>query len=226
MNYKHDHDTDHLVDLTSILYTEVMQEEIIGVGPHPEPWPTGSQYDRMLLKNGDQRNVLDKYHYWTVAAIKEDLDTTRVDLEIAIENLQRDYNMGTIVRCANAFNIKKVHIIGRKQWNKRGAMVTDLYMNIQYHDDVKAFQAVMERSKREIIAVDIVEGAKNLSETTLPPNAVLIFGAEGPGLSKELLNVATQTVMIEQLGSTRSMNVGVAAGIAMYTWVQQNLLTK
>lgn len=203
-----------------------MQEEIIGVGPHPEPWPTDEKYDRMLLKEGDKRNVLDKYHYWTVSAIKADLDKSRLGLEIAIENLQRDYNMGTIVRVANAFNIQKVHIIGRKQWNKRGAMVTDLYMNIQYHDDVKAFAEAMNKQNREMIAVDIVKGAKNLSETSLPENAVLVFGAEGPGLSKEMLNTAKQTVMIEQFGSTRSVNVGVAAGITMYAWLQQNSLTR
>lgn len=209
-----------------MLYTGVMQEEIIGVGPHPEPWPTDPRYDRMLLKEGDKRNVLDKYHYWTVNAIKADLDESRIDLEIAIENLQRDYNMGTIVRAANAFNIKRVHIIGRKQWNKRGAMVTDLYMNIQYHDDVKAFAEAMKKTDREMIAVDIVSGAKNLSETKLPANAVLVFGAEGPGLSKEMLSVAKETVMIEQFGSTRSVNVGVAAGITMYAWLQQHSLTR
>lgn len=203
-----------------------MQEEIIGVGPHPEPWPTDSKYDRMLLKDGDKRNVLDKYHYWTVAAIKSDLDEHRIGLEIAIENLQRDYNMGTIVRAANAFNIKKVHIIGRKQWNKRGAMVTDLYMNIQYHDDVASFATAMHKDKREMIAMDIVEGAKGLSKTTLPDQAVLIFGAEGPGLSKEMLSTAKEVVMIEQFGSTRSVNVGVAAGITMYAWLQQHSLTR
>ena len=203
-----------------------MQEEIIGVGPHPEPWPTDAKYDRMLLKEGDKRNVIDKYHYWTVPAIKADLDNSRIDLEIAIENLQRDYNMGTIVRAANAFNIKTVHIIGRKQWNKRGAMVTDLYMNIQYHDDVNSFMADMAKSNREIIAMDIVKGAKNLSETKLPLNAVLVFGAEGPGLSKEMLGKAKEVVMIEQFGSTRSVNVGVAAGITMYTWLQQHSLTR
>jgi hypothetical protein len=160
-------------DHACMAYNRAMQEEIIGVGPHPEPWPTNAKFDRTLLKDGDKRNVLDKYHYWTVAAIKADLDDSRIGLEIAIENLQRDYNMGTIVRGANAFNIKVVHIIGRKQWNKRGAMVTDLYMNIQYHDDVTSFMAAMEKSKREVIAMDIVKGAKKLSETTLPKNAVL-----------------------------------------------------
>lgn len=207
-------------------YTSMMQEEIIGVGPHPEPRPTDERYDRMLLKEGDTRNVLDKYHYWTVAAIKADLDKDRIDLEIAIENLQRDYNMGTIVRCANAFNIKKVHIIGRKQWNKRGAMVTDLYMHIQYHDDVASFELEMNKARRKIVAVDIVKGATGLSKTELPENAVLVFGAEGPGLSKDLLKIAKETVMIEQFGSTRSMNVGVAAGITMYAWLQQHSLTR
>jgi tRNA G18 (ribose-2'-O)-methylase SpoU len=203
-----------------------MQEEIIGVGPHLEPWPTDSKYDRMLLKDGDKRNVLDKYHYWTVAAIKADLDEHRIGLEIAIENLQRDYNMGTIVRAANAFNIQKVHIIGRKQWNKRGAMVTDLYMNIQYHDDVRSFAAAMDKDARAMIAVDIVKGANNLSDTALPDRVVLVFGAEGPGLSKEMLTTAKETVMIEQFGSTRSVNVGVAAGITMYVWLQQHTLQK
>jgi tRNA G18 (ribose-2'-O)-methylase SpoU len=207
-------------------YTKWMQEEIIGASPHPEPWPTDEKYDRRLLKEGDTRNVLDTYHYWTVAAIKADLDKNRIGLEIAIENLQRDYNMGTIVRVANAFNINKVHIIGRKQWNKRGAMVTDLYMNIQYHDDVKSFAEVMKKANREMIAVDIVKGAKKLSETRFPENAVLIFGAEGPGLSKEMLSTAKETVMIEQFGSTRSVNVGVAAGITMYVWLQQHSLTR
>ena len=133
--------------------------------------------------------------------------------------------MGTIVRCANAFNIQKVHIIGRKQWNKRGAMVTDLYMNILYHDDVQAFKKAMDAEARSIVAVDIVDGATELSKAEVPEKTVLVFGAEGPGLSKELLSIADQTVMIEQLGSTRSINVGVAAGIAMYTWVQKHVLT-
>jgi tRNA G18 (ribose-2'-O)-methylase SpoU len=204
-----------------------MKRELItpGVGPHPEPWPKGPQYDPTLLAEGDRRNVLDKYRYWTVDAIKKDLDKSRIDLEIAIENLERDYNMGTIVRSANAFNIRKVHIIGRKQWNKRGAMVTDLYMNIEYHDDVTAFKKAMDEQEREIVAIDIIEGATGLSETTLPKNAVLVYGAEGPGLSKELLSVASKTVMIEQLGSTRSVNVGVAAGITMYAWLSQHALT-
>ncbi|MFY9227818.1 MAG: TrmH family RNA methyltransferase [Candidatus Microsaccharimonas sp.] len=197
------------------------EQSDIGVGPHPRPWPTDDRYDSELLEHGDRRNVIDTYRYWKVEAIKADLDRTRIPLQIAVENVGRDFNMGTIIRSANAFNVRTVHIIGSRQWNKRGAMVTDIYMNIEYHTDVDAFDTAMRMAKKEIIAVDIVEGAKGIASVELNPDCVLVFGAEGPGLSTELLSVADQVVMIEQLGSTRSVNVGVAAGIAMYEWVRR-----
>jgi tRNA G18 (ribose-2'-O)-methylase SpoU len=198
----------------------------MSVGPHPQPWPKGEHFDPVLLENGDDRNVLDHYHYWKVDAIKRDLDTKRLGLEIAIENISHDFNMGTIVRTANAFNINKVHIIGRRQWNKRGAMVTDTYMNIEYHASVTAFEQAIRADERQIIAVDIVDGAKRLSDVQLPEKAVLVFGSERDGLSEALRARADITVMIEQSGSTRSVNVGVAAGIAMYAWLQQHALTR
>ena len=201
-----------------------MQKQIIGVGPHSQPWPIGSQYDLDLLENGDKRNVLDKYRYWTVEAIKADLDKTRTSLHVAIENWQHDLNIGTIVRAANAFNVEAVHIIGKHHWNRRGAMVTDRYMNIIQHDTVAGFAEYTKIEKRKIIAMDIVPGAVALSETRLPSRTVLVFGGEGPGLSDEMQQAAQKTVMIEQFGSTRSVNVGVAAGIAMYVWMQQNVL--
>ena len=201
-----------------------MQKQIIGVGPHSQPWPVGLQYDLGLLENGDKRNVLDKYRYWTVEAIKADLDKTRTSLHVAIENWQHDLNIGTIVRAANAFNVEAVHIIGKHHWNRRGAMVTDRYMNIIQHDTVAGFAEYMKIEKRKIIAMDIVPGAVALSEMRLPARTVLVFGGEGPGLSDEMQQAAQKTVMIEQFGSTRSVNVGVAAGIAMYVWMQQNVL--
>lgn len=201
-----------------------MNEQKAGVGPHTVPWPVGEIYDPQLLEGGDYRNVLDKYRYWTVEAIKADLDTDRQPLEIAVENLTRDFNMGTIVRNANAFNIQKVHIIGRRQWNKRGAMVTDLYMNIEYHADVQAFINSMRVARKTILAIDIVEDSQPLANTELLKNTVMVFGAEGPGLSEELRSRADKVVHIEQLGSTRSVNVGVASGIAMYAWLQKHAL--
>lgn len=202
-----------------------MNEPVIGVGPHKKPWPDDQKYDLELLEFGDKRNVLDKYRYWTVEAIKADLDKSRALLHIAIENWQHDLNIGTIVRAANAFNIEAVHIIGKHHWNRRGAMVTDRYMNIINHETVAEFAECMKKDGREIIAIDIVSGAMQLSKTKLPKKAVLAFGGEGPGLSAEMQKIASKTVMIEQFGSTRSVNVGVAAGIVMYVWMQQNILT-
>lgn len=174
----------------------------------------------------DTRNVIDAYKGQPLEAIRADLDARRLSLEIAIENLQRDFNMGTIVRTANAFNVSKVHIIGSRQWNKRGAMKTDAYLTLEYHQNVEAFVAVAASAGKEIVAIDIVEGAVPLGSTTLPEQAILTFGAEGPGLSAALLEATSKVVMIEQFGSTRSINVGVAAGIAMYAWVQQHFLPK
>lgn len=173
----------------------------------------------------DTRNVLDKYRGQSVDAIKADLDKTRVELHIAIENLERDFNMGTIVRTANAFNIRTIHVIGRRQWNKRGAMVTDAYMNIVYHASVDDFLTAMKSEQRVVIAMDIVDEAQNLSAQPLPKTCVMVFGSEGAGISDELLKNSDAVLQIEQFGSTRSINVGVAAGIAMYAWMQQHVLS-
>lgn len=201
-----------------------MQDRKIGVGPHPKPWPKNSKYDQELLQNGDTRNVLDKYRYWNNDAIKKDLDKSRFDLHIAIENWQHDFNAGTIVRNANAFNVSVVHIIGKRHYNRRGAMVTDKYMNIKYHPTIEDFVEDMRQDEREIVAVDILPNSLKLSETKLPAKCVLVFGGEGPGLSESMQKAADKIIMIEQFGSTRSVNVGVASGVLMYEWVRQHIL--
>lgn len=172
----------------------------------------------------DTRNVVDEYRNMPVEAIVEELDKKRSELEIAVENIGRDFNMGTIVRNANAFNVAKVHVIGSRQWNKRGAMKTDAYLHIEYHKTPDEFFDAMKKAKKEVIAVDIIPGAKELHAVRLPKNAVLVFGAEGPGLSEIIVDRAKKVVKIEQFGSTRSINVGVASGIAMYAWIQQHVL--
>jgi len=200
-----------------------MPDESVGAGPHPSPRPSDERFDPELLAHGDHRNVIDKYRYWTVEAIKEDLGASRIDLHVAIENWQHDMNIGTIVRNANAFNAAAVHIIGKRHWNRRGAMVTDRYLDIYHHQTVEDF--VVASSGRHLIAVDNLEGSIPLSQTKLPLQATLVFGGEGPGLSPEMVAACEQMIAIEQLGSTRSVNVGVASGIVMYTWCQQHLLT-
>jgi tRNA G18 (ribose-2'-O)-methylase SpoU len=200
-----------------------MTNQEIGVGPHPEPWPIGEQYDTELLEHGDRRNVEDTYRYWTVEAIKADLDKHRFDFHVAIENWQHDMNIGTIVRAANAFNAAVVHVIGKKHWNRRGAMVTDRYLTVYHHATVDDFLASLEEDRR-VVAVDTFAEAQGLSETTLPEKVVFVFGGEGPGLSGEMREKADAMVKIEQFGSTRSVNVGVAAGIVMYTWLERHVL--
>lgn len=195
-----------------------------GVGPHPKPRPTADHFDPDLLENGDRRNVLDQYRYWKESAIAEDIAKHGVQLEIAIENVERDFNMGTIVRSANAFGVTKIHIIGRKTWNKRGAMATDKYLQVVYHTQ-ESFLQMMDETKKTLIAIDISEGSKPLGSAKLPKNAVLLFGSEAAGISRDLQQVARAVYHIEQRGSTRSINVGVAAGIAMYRWLQDTSLT-
>jgi len=193
--------------------------EPVGVGPHPLPWPTDRHFDPDLLAGGDRRNVVDRYRYWRREAIIADLDLRRFPFEVAIENLGHDYNIGTVVRTANAFAAARVHIVGRRRWNRRGAMVTDRYQHLEHHDGVESLAHHAAANDLRIVAVDNVPGARPLESTILPIRSILLFGAEGPGLSESAASAADLSVSIVQYGSTRSINVGVAAGIVMHSWI-------
>ena len=194
----------------------------VGVGPHPRPWPTGPWYDPELLEHGDRRNVRDRYRYWSVAAIVADLDTRRHEFTVAIENWQHDANIGTVVRTANAFLAREVLIVGRKRWNRRGAMVTDRYQHVSHLPGVAELVAWATERSCPIVAVDNTPGAVPIETAELPRNAVFLFGQEGPGLTTEAQTSAAMTLSIAQFGSTRSINAGVAAGIAMHCWIRQH----
>ena len=189
-----------------------------GVGPHPKPWPDDPRLDPELLEQGDRRNVIDRYRYWKVSAIVADLDTRRHSLQIAIQNWEHDFNIGSIVRTANAFNVSGVHIIGRRRWNRRGAMVTDRYLGIFHHASVSDFADRLASQNYVIIGVDNLPSAVPLERYELPRRTCLVFGSEGPGLTDELVAACTDLVAITQYGSTRSLNAGAAAAIAMYHW--------
>ncbi|MDK1010558.1 MAG: RNA methyltransferase [Actinomycetota bacterium] len=193
----------------------------VGVGPHPRPWPENERYDPDLLATGDRRNVLDEYRYWRTEAIVADLDTRRHSFHVAIENFQHDFNIGTIVRNANAFLAHTVHIVGKRRWNRRGAMVTDRYQHIEHHPTVEDFAAWAADADIPLIGIDIGEGSAPIETTPLPHRCVLVFGQEGPGLSDEMARHCTEILHITQYGSTRSINVGVASGIAMYEFVRR-----
>lgn len=197
-----------------------------GVGPWPggrEAWPSEEFYDPELLERGDTRNVIDRYRYWRMEAIVADLDEHRHPFHVAIENWQHDMNIGSIVRSANAFGADTVHIIGRKRWNKRGAMVTDRYQHVVHHETVADFVTWAHAEQLPILAIDNVPGCVRIETFAIPERCVMLFGQEGPGLSPEAIEAADAVLEISQFGSTRSINASAAAAVAMHSWVVQHV---
>lgn len=239
----------------------------VGVGPwaqtHPEePRPDDptsdnydARYDTELLDEGDRRNVLDRYRYWTVEAIRDDLDARgRFGFEVAVENWTHDFNIGSMVRSANAFAARKVHIVGPHKWNRKGSLMTELYQHVENHPCIEELvttwheriaqeqeqaQALMQEASSQedyeqarsiyehardarVIALDIIPGAVPMETYTFPKRALMLFGAEGPGLSQKALELADDVVYISQFGSVRSINAGAAAAVSMHSWIAQN----
>jgi tRNA G18 (ribose-2'-O)-methylase SpoU len=202
--------------------TEWVRAEEVGVGPWEGEWPTDERYDPELLENGDRRNVVDAYRYWRRAAIVSDVDGRRHPFHVAIENFQHDHNIGTVVRTANAFAAAAVHIVGRRRWNRRGAMVTDRYQHLEHHADIATFVTFAAERGLAVVAVDNTPGSRPVETAKLPRDCILLFGQEGPGLSVEAQEAASLVVSIAQFGTTRSINAGVAAGIVMHSWIRQH----
>jgi tRNA G18 (ribose-2'-O)-methylase SpoU len=199
---------------------EVEPELDVGVGPWTGPVPSDGHFDPDLLANGDRRNVVDRYRYWSREAIVADLDRCRHGFHVAIENWQHDFNIGTVVRNANAFLAAEVHIVGRRRWNRRGAMVTDRYQHVRHHHTIEEFVAWAAADGLPVIGIDNLPGSRPMESVVLPRRCVLIFGQEGPGLSEAARAACDQLFSIAQYGSTRSINAGVASGIAMHAWVR------
>jgi tRNA G18 (ribose-2'-O)-methylase SpoU len=194
----------------------------VGVAPWPGAWPPDDHYDPALLAGGDRRNVVDRYRYWRLEAIVADLDARRHDFHVAIENWQHDLNIGTVVRTANAFLAREVHIVGNRRWNRRGAMVTDRYQHLRHHSDPAALVAWAQAEELVVVGVDNLPGSVPIETVRLPRRCLLLFGQEGPGLSEPARAAASLVCSIAQYGSTRSINAGVASGIAMHTWIRQH----
>jgi tRNA G18 (ribose-2'-O)-methylase SpoU len=196
--------------------------DVVGVGPHPEPWPDDPRLDPDLLAAGDRRNVVDRYRYWRRDAIIADLDSRRHPFHVAIENWEHDFNIGSVVRTANAFLAREVHIVGKRRWNRRGAMVTDRYQHITHHEGIDDLLQWASDERLPLVAVDNLPGSRPLETYQVPREVVLLFGQEGPGLSEAARAASVATVSIAQYGSTRSINAGAAAAIAMHAWIRQN----
>jgi tRNA G18 (ribose-2'-O)-methylase SpoU len=197
----------------------------VGVGPYSQPWPEDRRLDPELLRGGDRRNVVDRYRYWTVEAIVADLDPRRHEFAVAIENWRHDLNIGTVVRTANAFLAREVVIVGRRRWNRRGAMVTDRYQHIRHVADLAELSGYAAEAGYTVVAIDNLPGAVPLETASLPRQTLLLFGQEGTGLTDEARAASSTVCSIAQYGSTRSINAGVAAGIAMHAWIRQHAVT-
>lgn len=201
----------------------------MGVGPWPGPLPLAADgvvlppYDEVLLREGDRRNVADKYRYWTMDAIIADLDQRRHDFHVAVENWEHDFNIGSVIRTANAFNAKAFHIVGKRRWNRRGAMVTDRYQHELHHPSAADLANWAEGEGVVLVGIDNVPGSVPLEPYELPRRCVLVFGQEGPGLSEPMRQVCDVILHIEQYGSTRSINAGAAAAVAMHAWVRRHV---
>ena len=178
-----------------------------GVGPWQGPWPEDPRYDPEFLEHGDRRNVVDAYRYLSLEAIRAELDKRRHPFHVAIENFENDMNIGTVVRTANAFLAAAVHIVGRKRWNRRGAMVTDRYQHIIHHDTVADLAQWAAQRDLAIVAIDNTPGSVPLETALLPRECVLLFGQEGPGITAAASHAAEMTCSIAQFGSTRSLSL-------------------
>ncbi len=194
----------------------------------------------MINHMEDTRNLIDEYKGLSNEEVFERLDQKRNRLEVAIENVSHDFNAGTIVRNANNFNVAKVHIIGRRKYNRRGAMCTDKYLEVVYWESVDDFLKDQRARGREIVAIEnnigelkdengeLVLGRdgeplceRPLERKKFVPDTTLVFGGESDGLTEVILRNCDDIREITNYGSTRSVNVGVASGIAMYEWAKQ-----
>ena len=191
---------------------------------------TGSSQDPRLdpelVASGDTRNVVDRYRNWTVDAIVADLDARRHPFHVAIENFEHDMNIGSVVRSANAFLASEVHIVGNRRWNRRGAMVTERYQHVRHHDSIDALVDWAGAADLPLVGIDNVEGSVPIETYRLPRECILVFGQEGPGLSAHAQRACVDLLAITQFGSTRSINAGAAAAVAMHAWIRQHVFAQ
>lgn len=174
----------------------------------------------------DTRNIIDYYRYWETDAIVADLDSKRNNFSILCANVIGDFNIGTCIRNGNAFLAKEVLIYGRRKFDRRGTVGTDKYSHLQKFKEIKDLEKLKNYTKDyHIVGIDNIENSVPIHQYSWPTNkhVLMVFGEENCGIPKEILDLCHDIVYIEQLGSVRSLNVGVASGLAMFSYCQQNV---
>jgi len=192
-----------------------------GDPPDPGPDPGDPRLDPELLEHGDTRNVVDRYRFWRHEAIVADLDARRHPFHVAVENWQHDLNIGSVVRNANAFLAAEVHIVGKRRWNRRGAMVTDRYQHVRHHPGLDDLAAYAREHELPVLGIDNLPGSQPIDAFPLPRRCLMLFGQEGPGLSDAARELSEAVLHIRQFGSTRSINAAAASAVAMHEWIRR-----
>ena len=171
-------------------------------------------------------NIIDKYKFdrltkWTTELIKKDLQQNSFPIAVLMENFAGDFNIGTVIRNANAFNAKEVFYLGNKHYDRRGTVGTHHYTEVKHLPSIEALTLLKEHYT--LVGLEnSVAGAVSLDKFEWPSNSLLIIGEEGVGITSDTLALCDHFVYIPQYGSVRSLNAGVASGIALNDFVTKH----
>lgn len=184
----------------------------------PEHLDASKNKDYLWSWNQD-RNVIDQFKQLPDEEIRNRLKQTAFPYAVCIENWLQDFNIGTCIRNANAFNAKEIFYLGEKRFDRRSSVGVQAYTELKFLRTVDEF---MELKKRyTIIGVDNISGSVPIDDFQYPENPLFVFGGEGPGLTPGMQQLCDHMIMLEQFGSVRSLNAGTASGIVMHDFVSK-----
>jgi len=168
-------------------------------------------------------NVADQYSTWTEEMVKNHVQNNVFDVKVAMEHLQGDFNIGTVIRNANAFGANEVLYCGKRKWDRRGSVGTHHYTTVTYKENIATLCRDARNEGYSIVGLEKTEKAEDIRTCILPEKTLFLIGEEQNGLSNEAVELCDMLVEIPQWGSVRSLNAGVASGIALYEWVRQHV---
>lgn len=166
-----------------------------------------------------ERNVTDHFKNKSDEEIKAELQATANPFAVCFEHWTGDFNMGSGIRNANAFNAKEVFYVGDKKWDRRSAVGVYNYTPVQWLPTMEEFEKL--KTRYTIVGVDNVPGSISMKYYKWRPNTLLVFGEEGSGLTSGMQSLCKDIVHIDMFGSVRSFNCGVASGIVMHDVVRK-----
>jgi tRNA G18 (ribose-2'-O)-methylase SpoU len=167
----------------------------------------------------DTRNVQDRFKHWTTDLIKETVKKESLPFSVLMQQLESDFNIGSVFRSANGFGASEVYYYGKKRYDRRGQVGVNNYFDIKFLKTLDDVSSLKEKYK--FVALELTENAVDLRSFVWPNNSLMIIGEESLGVSKELLDMSDYVVKIPLMGSVRSYNAACASSIAMYDFVSK-----